>query len=154
MSSQHEKLISEINEHLDELTQRQRPWVAQFVTHAICDAHEDGLTNNEHRYFWDYSGHKFVRSTVTKVINDRAGDEADRARPQQITLPGFSREHLQDYYIVTRNGRDEGIIVTDLTTGELLAKAELYRSMSVACRGHADEIERFVTWRNNQAKSA
>ncbi len=154
MGGSHKKLMSEIHAQIDKLAEQKRPWVAQFIAHAVCSSHEDGLADSEHRDFWNYSGHKFVRSMVTKVVNERAGDKADRSNPQQITLPGFNRNHLQDYYIVQRNGRDEGIVVTDLTDNEISAKASLYRAMGQSCYEHSDELMRFQGWRNSQAKVA
>ena len=156
MDSYHNKIISEINAELDQLAEQERPWAAQWVTEAICKAHKKGLTrdNNDDRWFWEYNARAYVRKLVTRVINERAGDKTDRNQPRQISLPGFNREHLQDYYTVVRDGREEGIAVTQLTADELLGKAAFLRSMGHNCIKHAREIQRYIEWRNNGAGKA
>ena len=156
MDSYHNKLIAEINAELDRLAEEEQPWVAKWVTEAICKAHIDGLVSDdtEDRRFWNYNARAYVRKQVTMVISKRAGDNADRSKPRQISLPGFGREHLQDYYTVVRDGREEGIAVTQLTDEELKAKAAFLCSMGENCIKHAEEIERYLRWRANGAVKA
>lgn len=152
MSGPHKNLMSEINLKLNELAEQKRPRIPKWVAHEICNEHKDGLSENEHKEFWEYNGYKSVRSYVTRVINDRAGDKVDRSKTQQLDLPGFDREHLQDYYVVTRNGAEIGVMVTELSDDELLEKASSYMAMSKACQAHANELMRFLKWRRYQSQ--
>lgn len=155
MSSYQEKLVSEINERLDDLTVSGQTWQARWIAHAICQHHADGLVDGNDADFWRHTGYQSVREMVTKTINKRAGDKAHSdALPRQIVLPGFERNHLHDYYLVTRDGDDVGLPVTALTDRELSDKARRYRSMGAACYEHADEIDRFRQWRESRAVAA
>lgn len=148
MQSYHDKLTTEIGDVLDALAAKGERWHAQWITHAICDQHAAGLVEGDDADFWKYTGYQTVRTHVRKVISDRAGDGADRAsRQQQIALPGFERDHIQDYYLVNREGDDVAVPIVSLTDAEIEAKASLYRSMGRACFAHADELDRFVHWR-------
>jgi hypothetical protein len=147
MKSHHGRLVADINTRLDTLAENGSPWIASWIANAICQEHQEGLNEGAHRDFWQYNSYKNVRRAVATVINERAGDRADRAEPKQISLPGFARNHLQDYYIVKRNGVDEGVAVTQLTDEELENKERLYLSMGASCTEHAREIRRFRKWR-------
>ena len=153
MDSYHNNLIVEIHAELDRRAEQEQPWVAEWITEAICKDHKDGLIQDdtEDRRFWNYNARAYVRKQVTMVINKRAGDSADRSKPRQISLPGFDREHLQDYYTIIRDGREEGVAVTQLTDDELKAKAAFLCSMGENCIKHAEEIGRYLKWRCNGA---
>ena len=146
--SYRDQLVSEINTQLDRLMKVKQPWRAQWIAHSVCTAHAEGLTDCEHADFWRYSSYEFTRKLVTECINRRAGPKADRvSEKEQFAFPGFAREHLQNYYVVTREGEDVGIFVGEMTDAEIDAKINLYRAQAVTCKGHADELERFKEWR-------
>lgn len=147
--SYHETLITEINAKLDALSEQRMPWVARWVAHAICSEHGDGLADNEHRDFWQHCGYQDCRKSVTECINRRAGEKAQKGKSQQLALPGFDRDHLQDYYVVVRDGEEQGVCVLDLTDAEIMSKAEFYRAMGDACHAHARELDRFKNWRRH-----
>ena len=152
MDSYHNQLTAEIHAELDRLAEEEQPWIADWITETICKKHMKGLNRNrenEDRRFWEYSARSYVRKQVTMVINKRAGDKTDRNQPRQIPLPGFNREHLQDYYTVVREGREQGIPVTKLSDEELAAKASFLDSMGRNCIAHAQEIRAYVRWRND-----
>jgi hypothetical protein len=152
MSGYHERLIAEIHQHLDALAERGEPWVARWITHAVVQAHSDVLPAGEHGEFFEWAAYQTVRTQVRTVIGKRAGDKPhEPSEREQISLPGFDRQHLQDYYLVRRNGDDIGVPVTDLADDEIEAKAALYRSMGAACYAHADELDRFIHWRRAAA---
>lgn len=146
MKSYHKKLISDINKQLDDLAEKGSPWIASWVTNAICKGHKKGLNKGKHKDFWEYNGYQYTRSLVTQAINKRAGDNVDRTAPKQIDLPGFDREHLQDYYIVKRDGNEVGMPVTHMTPEEREEKAQMYISMGKACIKHGLELRRFNEW--------
>lgn len=152
MSGLHERVVSEIGDHLDRLAKRGEPWVATWVASAICGDH-DVLPANEDGEFWRWNGYQNVRNLVRKQINKRAGDKADRAHSHQLVLHGFDRDYLQDYYMVERDGKEIGVPVTTMSDDELDAKAGLHRAMGAAHYGHADELERFKWWRQNVAEA-
>lgn len=151
------ELRSEINAVLDKLQARQETWRPAWVTQQICKAHRPGLTgdkedpdiDNPHVAFWVYAGYTLTRKLSTDCINDRADPPLTRERPPdtQLPLPGFDRQHLQDYYVVKRNGEDIAVCVLDLNDDEILARAALYRGQSRKALAHAKELERFVEWR-------
>ena len=146
--SYRDRLMAEINGALDDFASRGAPLQARWVTHAICQRHESAVADSEDGEFWRWTGYTATRDAVARAIRARAGDRADRSpSPRQISLPGFERDHLQDYYIVERDGEAVGIPVVELTDEELDAKAEVHRKMGAACYAHADEIDRFKHWR-------
>jgi hypothetical protein len=89
-----------------------------------------------------------TRRMVTEYINKR-GDGTNKATgsSQQLPLPGFDREHLQDYYVVERDGEETGVCILDMTDGELEAKARHHEAIAGANLAHAREIRRFIAWR-------
>lgn len=147
----HDKqLREEINSVLDTLAAQQAAWRPVWITHEICQSHRIGLVadDNEHVAFWEFNGYSFTRKLVTEVINERADQSiSDKAAPQQLSIPGFAREHLQDYYVVTRENEDIAVCVLDLTDDEINAKAALYRSHARKAIAHAEELERFADFR-------
>ena len=133
--------MAEINDVLNRLATQGQEWRAQWVAHEICARHEGGIVDGDDGDFWRGNGYMAVRELVTRAINKRAGDKQDLPKSLQMSMFGW--EHLQDYYIVTRDGEDIGIPVTSLTAAELRGKAETYRKMGAACFAHADELDRF-----------
>ena len=148
--SYHERLVGEINAKLDELAERREQWDAPWIAHAICQAHTGGLAENDDADFWRHGGYHTTRKLVTEVINRRAGGSATPAQRRQLALPGFAREHLQDYYVIERDGKERGICVLDLTDAEIDAKVALYRAIGTTSHAHANELERFKAWRHEQ----
>lgn len=149
--SAYESLVREINTHLDDLASRQYPWVAPWIAKSICAEHADAFqspdTSDDDRAFWECTGYAYTRKLVTEQINKRAqGDQAEQVR-QQLALPGFERTHLQDYYVVEREGLEQGICVLNLTDDEIDAKVAIYRRQAETNLAHADELVRFKAWR-------
>lgn len=152
--SMESRIIEEINEVLNRLAAQGEPWRAQFVAAEIVQAHEQGLNaDSEHADFHKHTSYSYTRDQVRRCMNRRAGDDA-APKPAQLSLPGFEREHLQDYYIVRRNGEDIGVSILDMTEMEIKRKAKHYRSMADACVQHARELERFLEWRRERVKAA
>jgi hypothetical protein len=146
MDSYHDRLVGEIEEHLNSLAAHAKPWDAGRIAAAICDAHRSALPEGDDGLFWQWTGYRHVREMVRRQISKRVGAHESPERPQ-LALPGFERERLQDYYLVERDGRDVGVPVVDLTDEEIEAKASEYRTMGAACYAHADELDRFRAWR-------
>jgi hypothetical protein len=98
----YDKLKAEIGAKLDTLQAAGEPMVPRWVTHAICADHESALAEgSEHSDFWRHGGTMHTRRMVTECINKRGdGTSKSTGDPQQLPLPGFDREHLQDYYVV------------------------------------------------------
>lgn len=144
--SYQDRLTTEINAELDALAERDLPWQAEFIAHAIVGRHNDGLDEGEHRDFWTFCGYAKVRDETRRCINSRAGDSA-KGDPAQLTLPGY--QHVHRYYVVKRGGVDVGVPVHALTDAELDMKAGMYRSMGQACFAHARELARFKAERND-----
>ncbi len=154
--SAYEKIIIEINATLDALAERREAWVAPWVAKAICAEHERALLgdqDDDDRAFWETTGYAYTRKMVTECINKRTQGDSRDAR-QQLALPGFTRTHLQDYYLVERDGIDQGICVLDLTDDEIDEKVRMHRKQAAASYAHADELERFKSWRSAQRQSA
>jgi hypothetical protein len=147
----HDKqLRHEINVVIDALSTRREPWKPQWITHKVCESHRAGLQSedSDHVAFHTYTSYTLVRKFVTECINQRADPPvSEESAQQQLSLPGFDRQHLQDYYVVTREDGDIAVCVLDLTEGEIDAKAALYRSHSRKALAHAEELERFKDWR-------
>lgn len=149
--SYQDKLVAQINQELDRLQAERQTWVPEWITHTICEAHNGGLADNDEADFWRHGGYGMCRLQVTKIINKRAGDNAERDVSKQISLPGFDREHLQDYYVVKRNGDDVAICIIDMTDDEIDTKAEMHLRLKEAHAAHADELIRFKHWRSVSA---
>lgn len=144
-------ITSEINQTLDTLAMRGGEWKAQWITHSVVSGHASGLSDNAEADFFRLTAYIAIREMVRRIIGERAGDNAAekmRDARRQIELPGFERDHLQDYYLVRRAGEDVGIPIVDLTDDEVAAKARDLRAMGVSCLEHADELDRFLQWRS------
>jgi hypothetical protein len=150
--SYHDQLKAEINEKLDALQAAGLPMVPKWVTHAICADHESALTEDpEHSDFWRHGGYAHTRRMVTEYINRRCErTTSSTGGPQQLPLPGFDRDHLQDYYVVDRDDEEVAVCVLDMTDGELEAKARHHEAISAANAAHAREIRRFIVWRRGR----
>lgn len=139
-----DKLIVEINSVIDRKIAAGLPLLAQWITHEVCEAHDEGLAPNDHSDFWRHSGYKATRDEVRRCINRRIGDQPGAA-DRQMVFDGF--EQLQRYYMVDRDGDQIGVPVQELTDEEIEGKAATYRSMGAACFAHADELDRYRHWR-------
>jgi hypothetical protein len=151
--SYHDRLKAEINAKLDALQAVDRAMSPQWVTHAICKEHEAALADDhEHADFWRHGGTMHTRRMVTETINKRCdGTSKSIGDPQQLPLPGFDRNHLQDFYVVERGGDEVAVCVLDMTDEELEAKAKHHEAISLANAAHAREIRRFIVWRRERA---
>jgi hypothetical protein len=151
--SYHDKLKAEINAKLDALQAAGQPMIPKWVTHAICKDHEAALVaDQEHADFWRHGGHMHTRRMVTEYINRRCdGTSESIGDPHQLPLPGFDRNHLQDFYVVERGGEEVAVCVLDMTDAELEAKAQHHEAISLTNAAHAREIRRFITWRKERA---
>ena len=149
--SYQDKLTREINKTLDDWEEEKRNLVASWITAEICNKHCPGLAVDltEDREFWHFGGYANTRDEVRRCINERTGDKPKKDK--QRWLPGF--EHLQSYYMVTRDGDDIGVPTPDLSDDELRAKAIFYRNMGDGCYAHADEIERYVVTRAKKKRA-
>jgi hypothetical protein len=65
------------------------------------------------------------------------------------TFPGFPK--IQRGYLVVRAGKRGMIPTAQLTTAELLEKADRYDSMGEGCREHARQLRRFAAERAMEA---
>jgi hypothetical protein len=151
--SYHDKLKAEINAKLDALQAAGEPMIPQWVTYAICKDHEAALVDDqEHADFWRHGGHMHTRRMVTEYINKRCdGTSKSADDPRQALLPGFDRDHLQDYYVVDRDGEEVAVCVLDMTDEELEAKARHHEAISLTNVAHAEEIRRFIAWRKERS---
>lgn len=152
--SYREQLIRDINAKLDALAEEGTNWSPRWIAHELCKSHQRGLRKNADADFWRHGTYQHVRDEARRAINRRAGDRTDDALPRQLELPGFEREHLQDYYVVERDGEEAGVCVLNLSDDEIERKAALLRSMAATCYAHADELERFRNWRKHHAEEA
>jgi hypothetical protein len=146
------ELRREIHALLDDLAARHEPWRPQWIAQAICRRHQAALAADADeidRAFWEHAGYTLTRKLTTACVNERVVDARgpDDPTPPQLELPGFERDQLQDYYVVTRDGEDIAVPVLDLTDEEILARAELFRSQSSKLLAHANELVRFMNWR-------
>jgi hypothetical protein len=151
--SYHDKLKAEINAKLDALEATHLPMIPRWVTHAICTDHESAIAeDNEHSDFWRHGGYTHTRRMVTEYINKRGnGTSKTGGAQQQLELPGFEHEHLQDYYVVELDGGAVAVCILDMTDEELEAKARRHGAISSANAAHAREIRRFILWRRARA---
>lgn len=149
MSGQYSLINAEINEVLDQKAAREEPWVARWIAHDILSRKGATLTDNPDREFWMHCGYAQLRDMIQTVIRNRAGDRTDIEKPKQLRL-GFERQHMQDYYLVRRDGDDIGVPVTEATDEELREKCQTLRKIGKTCFEHADEIEQFIGLRNQR----
>jgi len=141
------KLKAEINAVLDHLQSNNLDMIPQFVANQIINEHVDTLPDDESRDFWLHCGYSKTREMVTRCINRRLNSSGANEHSQQHVLPGF--DHLQNYYVVTREGYDTGLPIERISDAELKAKAKLYRSNGLANLAHSEEILRYIDSREN-----
>lgn len=143
---------------LDRLQASGEPLRPQWITHEICELHRTGLVHDdEHAAFWEFSGYTITRKLAGECINERdtgGTDEYEESTQPLLPYDGFARAHLQDYYVVPREGEKIGVPTRDLTDDELDAKAALYRSLSRKLVAHAAELDRFKDWRREHSTRA
>lgn len=86
-------------------------------------------------------------TTVRREVRQQINQTESKPNTRQLTLEGF--EHLQHYYVVTRDKEQVAVRVDELTDTEIEAKAGEYDSMGRACLSHADELRRYKELRRN-----
>ena len=146
MTCTDKEIRTKINAKLSALEDQGMPWHATWIAHAICHDHEDGLSDHEDSDFWKWGGYKSTRDLTRRCVNERASiDRAGDKKEAQPNLPGF--DHLQQYYMVDRNGDELGVPIFQMTDAEVEAKSAQLRTMGEACFAHADELMRFKDWR-------
>lgn len=134
------KITEEITAHLHQLKQRKDPWIKTNIARFILDNHQHEFSGEWSRYCI----YSFLLEKVNKIINKLAGDNIEE-KTKQMIFPGW--EQLQTYYIVKRKieGQEKSmaLYVNDLTSLELIEKAELYEKMGRGCFLHAKELREF-----------
>lgn len=115
-----------------------------WITTAVMSGHPD--VDGEDADFALVGCRAFVRNETRKQINKiKSIDESDQ--PEQLVMPGCN--HLQKYYACERDSERCAVRVDMMTDDELQQKASEYRAMGRACLDHADEIERYLSERQN-----
>ncbi len=146
--SYRETLVSEINDRIDAMQAQGEVVAATWIAHGICIEHKAGLVEDcDDAEFFQWCAYTAVRDLVRREINRRGSDHEREYRPAQIMLPGFEREHIQDYYLVRRDTEEVMVPVVAMTDDEVRQKIALYRSMADSNMAHADELNRFLAWR-------
>ena len=156
MSTPRERLDIEIHKMLDHLAEAKQPWIGTWITNAIIQSHDAGLSDDPDNLWWEGNCRDHVADEVRRCINKRAGDpdpEAEEDDGKQPPLPGY--EHLHVYYRTKRWFKDGvmvpktvkgatpervGVHIENMTDGEIMEKARLYRRFSRAVAEHADEF--------------
>ena len=146
--SYRETLVSEINERIDGLQSRGEVIAATWLAHGICVDHKNGLVpDSDDAEFFQWCAYTAVRDLVRREINRRGSDTEREYRPAQIMLPGFERQHIQDYYLVKRDTEEVMVPIVAMSDDEVRQKIGLYRSMADSNMAHAEELDRFLSWR-------
>lgn len=146
--SYRETLVSEINARIDGFQAQGEAIAANWIAHGICVEHKDGLVaESDDAEFFQWCAYTAVRDLVRREINRRGSDTEREYRPAQIMLPGFDREHIQDYYLVKRDQEDVMVPVVAMTDDEVRQKIALYRALADGNKAHAEELDRFLAWR-------
>lgn len=119
-----------------------------WITQAILADHQeiDGKDADFHLCCSRMSVRKEVREQLNKFKPEASPSE------RQLVLDGF--EHLQQYYVVTRDKEQVAVRVDALTDSELDQKANELDGMGRACLNHADEIRRYKDLRRASLKAA
>ena len=107
-------------------------WITQSVMrdHLLIDGQDID--------FYSCCTRALVRGEVTKEIND----QVDKSKPDtQMLFEGFV--HLQQYYVIKRQGNLVGIRIDQMTSDELQRKAAEHYAMGNAHISHGDEILRY-----------
>lgn len=115
-----------------------------WIANAILKDHS-GIEGNDEP-FYQFNARAHVRNEVRKHLNQfkiSPDEETDR----QLVLPGFT--HVQQYYFVTRGGKQCVIHVSCLTIEEYQSKLRELYAIAEGCKEHALELERY--WKNKQA---
>jgi hypothetical protein len=144
MDTQYGAIMTEISAIIDRKEDRGEIIAARWVAHEIVARNEPVLPDSDARSeFFRWTAYTALRDLVAKHVRDRHGDKSEGPRRQQYDL-GFEREHLQDYYLVKRDGEEIFVPIVDLTDSELREKAKVYRKMGKTCFEHAEELDRYI----------
>jgi hypothetical protein len=143
-------LNDKVESVLDRLVAEDRPLVKPWITQEICARHRDGLAANADADFWQFAAYAHVGEIVRKAINRRAGVRETKAANQGV-LPGFV--HLQAYYMVERDGMEQGIPVHSMSDEELQAKEDMFKAFGSTCIAHARELARYRNDRRDRRES-
>lgn len=149
METQYKQVLTEITSEIDAAIADGQELQANWIAHAIVSRYDDGLSDAPSADIHRWATRTTVREMVRRAINKRAGDRTDGEKPRQIELPGFDREHLQDYYMVKRGDDEVAVPITQMLDIEIDAKVEEHRKMGAANFEHARELKRFKLWRRH-----
>lgn len=119
-----------------------------WVTQAILSDHSDitGKDADFHLCCSRISIRKEVREQINKL------DAPESKINKQLSLEGF--EHLQQYYVVKRDGEQVAVRVDHLTDAEIETKAREYEAMGRSLLSHADELIRYRALRRADKRAA
>lgn len=144
--SNFQKLNEEIAAKVDEIVKKGGPLFPDWIAHAICNDHADGLADgNEEADFWRHNGYRTVRRQVGTFITKNFKPEERKDERRQFIFPGF--DHVQTHYVVERDGDEIAIPTNSLTDEEIDAVVSRMRSSAATLYAHADELERFKSYR-------
>jgi hypothetical protein len=153
--SYRDTLSIKIKERIAALRARGEIVAPNWVAHDICVEHKAGLVSDEgdDTDFYQWCAYTATRDLVRREINGLGDQKEWEYQPAQIVLPGFEREHIQDYYVVKRDNDDVMVPITGMSDAEVKAKIALYRSMAIGNTAHANELDRFLVWRAERQSS-
>ena len=148
--SYRDALRDEIAAEIEFLRERRRPILPDWITQNVCSRHQAALESaesEEDAAFWRFTGYAFTRDLVRRVINETMGPNSGGDAKQRV-LPGF--EHLQEYYLVKREGDQVGVPIEEMTDAEIDAKMEEHDKMGSAHFAHRDELATYKEQRRVQ----
>lgn len=136
-------LQTEIGSKIEYLREHNGPVLhPDWISQAIFADHPN--IKGQDADFYKCCAWTTVRREVRQQINQAESDPKKR----QLSLEGF--EHLQDYYVITRDKEQVAVRVDELTDTEIESKATEYDSMDRACLAHADELRRYKDLRRDK----
>jgi hypothetical protein len=89
-----------------------------------------------------------VRREVKDRVNQKVQDMVIENDDTQLRLFDRQWEHLQERYIVKRDGEDVAILLEDITDEELEEKAQMHDIQGNGHFKHAKEIREYIALRN------
>lgn len=119
-----------------------------WITQAVMSDHPD--IAGQDADFYTCCSRVSIRKEVREQINKLAAPDSKDS--PQLSLEGF--EHLQQWYIVTRDKTQVAVRIEHLTDDEIEAKANEYENMGRSLLQHADELRRYKELRRADIRLA